>query len=225
MIRLRRATWAPPIMLGLLTVALLAAVIVARQSRAPLVAAAIHRAIAPSVARQRAVAPRRRRAFPPGTHTTYGPGLKDVVDSPVALLRPELGNEWRKLGQAVGRLLLMPSGTRSRYFEMSMAVVAPRRAGRLEILTSEGQRAIALVSTGAFQVITFGPLLTPAPGTPAPGRIGVALISVAAHRAVPGPDFLLSPLQAQYLSQGESVTRMPALAELGARYSWIVAQQ
>ena len=175
------------------------------------------------VAAPRVVTPKRQSASPSSAtlsaQATYGAGLTHVVGSPVSALTPQLGNEWRELGRVIGRLLLSPAGRRTRQFEFSMAVVAPKRVARLEILTSEGQRAIVSVRTGSFQVITFGPLLTSKPG-----RIGLALISVAARSSAPGPNLLISPIQAQYLAQNELVTRMPALAELGNRYSWTVVK-
>lgn len=198
--RLRRATWAVPIILGLLAAILVVSVIVARQKRTS----------------SAQVAPALRGTSPQSAtfsaETVYRAGLTHVVQSPVASLRPELGNEWRKLGRSLGRLLLSPSGTPSRYFELGMVVDAPQRSARLEILTSDEQRDISLVSTGAPQVITFGPLLALKRG-----RIGAALTSVEPRRPVPGADLLLSPIQARYLAPGESVTRMPALAELGPR--------
>src|SRR5947209_2337818 len=44
----------------------------------------------------------------------YGSGLTHVVGAPVAELRPLLGDEWHELGPSVGRLVLYPSGRRSR---------------------------------------------------------------------------------------------------------------
>ena len=141
-----RATWVLPIALGVLAVALLVAVILARQSRASLA----------HVAAPHVVTPKQQSTAPPPSATlsvqaTYGAGLMRVVDSPVPALTPQLGNKWRELGRKVGRLLVSPTGTRSQHFEMSMAVVAPQRAARLEILTSEGQRVITSMGPGPFE--------------------------------------------------------------------------
>jgi hypothetical protein len=204
MLTLRRTAWALPITLGALAAALIAAVIVARQERRPLAQPSAPRVIA----RHGLGAPSQKASF--STGVTYGAGLTHVVHSPVAILRTQLGDEWRELGHAVGRLLVRPSGTRSRYFEVGLVAVAPQRSARLEILTSTEQRGLAPINSGAFQVISFGPFLAPKHG-----RTGVALMSVESHSAKAGARLLLSPLQAEYLAPGEAVMRMPALAERG----------
>jgi hypothetical protein len=214
MLTLRRAAWALPITLAALAVALLAAVIVARQGRQPLVRPPAPHAIADkgSAVSTSGVPPSRtppqKASF--DAEATYGVGLTNVVPSPVAALKAQLGDEWRELGSAVGRLLVRPGGTRSRYFEIGMVAVAPQGSARLEILTSTDQKGIAPVYSGALQVINFGPFLAPKHG-----RTGVALKSVQPHDAKVGARLLLSPLQAEYLAPGEAVMRMPALAELG----------
>lgn len=212
MIKLRPNTWVLPIALAALAVALIAAVFVAREKRVALGVSVVQRASAPS---QRIAAPSHtgRSLGTPAfsAETTYGAGLSSIVPDPVAVLRPELGDEWRELRQVVGRLLISPSGSPSRYFEVSMVAFAPRRAARLEILTSREQRAIAYVRAGNYEVINFGPLLS-ANGRQ---RIGIAISSVQPYSAKAGDDLRLSPLQAEYLAPGEALMRMPALAEVG----------
>jgi hypothetical protein len=205
MLRLRPATWVPPIGLGALAVALIAAVIVARQGRQPLAPQTIaHKGSSAPASR----VPPQKASF--DAEVTYGAGLTDVTPSPVATLKIQLGDEWRELGRAVGRLLVRPSGIRSQYFEIGTVAVAPQRSARLEILTSTNQRGITSVNSGAFQVISFGPFLASKHG-----RTGVALKSVQPHDAKVGARLILSPIQAEYLAPGEAVMRMPALAELG----------
>jgi hypothetical protein len=140
----------------------------------------------------------------------YGTGLTHVVRGPVAGLRPVLGEEWRELGQSVGRVWLSPSGQPSRYFEVSAVIVAQHGPARVQLLTSEGQQVLEPVGAAPFQVVNFGPLL--APGR---GGIGVAVSSLQQQRNSPGPNLILSPLQAEYLAPGEWVTGMPALEEVG----------
>jgi hypothetical protein len=197
MLKLRGATWAPPVVLGALAVVLLAAVIVAREKRQLPAQSPIQQIRKPSEIRML------------DAGASYGPGLTHVVRSPLASLRPILGDQWRELSGAVGRVLIRPDGTPSRYFEVSAVTVA-RKPARLEILTSEGQRAIEVVRTGRYSVTNFGPLIAPRRG-----RIGLALSSVQPRSSSIGPSLILSPLQAEYLSAGEWVTGMPALAQIG----------
>lgn len=209
MLTLRRAAWVPPITLGALAVALIAAVIVARHGRQVLAQSPVPQMIAhkgSGVSTSRV--PPQKASF--GAEVTYGVGLTNVAPSPVATLKTQLGDEWRELGRAVGRLLVKPSGTRSRYFEVGLVAFAPQRSARLEILTSTEQRGLVPVNSGTLQVISFGPFLASKHG-----RTGVALKSVQPHGANVGARLLLSPLQAEYLAPGEAVMRMPALAELG----------
>jgi hypothetical protein len=136
--------------------------------------------------------------------------MTHVVASPLAPLRAQLGDEWRELGRAVGRLLVNPEGVRSRYFQIGLAAYAPGGSARLEILTSTGQREIAPIQSHAFHAIAFGPLLT--------GKqraIGVAVKSVQPHGAGAGAPLLLSPVEASYLTPGQAVMGMPALAQEG----------
>jgi hypothetical protein len=205
MIKLRLVRWALPMALGALAAALLVAVVVAREKRAPLAPSAVPQAAAPSANAVALETP----AF--SAQTTYGIGLSGAAPSPVASLTPALGNRWRELEQAVGRVLVSPSGPPSRYFEVSLVAFAPRGAARLEILTSEQERAIVLVHAGGYEVINYGPLLSGA----GLHRIGLALSSVQPHSASVGADLLLSPLQSEYLAPGQAVVRMPALAETG----------
>jgi len=222
---LKRTAWALPITLGALAVALIAAVIVARQGRGPLVRPPGPQVIAregsgvptPRVPTSRV--PSQKASF--DAEVTYGAGLTNVAPSPVAALKTQLGDEWRELGRVVGRLLVKPSGARSRYFEVGMVAFAPQRSARLEILTSTEQRGLVPVNSGSLQVINFGPFLASKHG-----RTGVALKSVQPHGAKVGARLLLSPLQAEYLAPGEAVMRMPALAELGPnglRGMWIAS--
>jgi hypothetical protein len=195
---LRRRALAVPITLAVLAAALASAVVVGRKPPPQSVTprpGANHRG-APDAVTFRADA-------------LYGVGLNRLVPNPVAAL-PQLGNQWRRLEHGVGRALVSPKGTRSHYFEVGMVAFAPRRAARLQMLTSTGQRGIVPINAGSFQVVTFGPLLAPRRG-----RTGVAFTSVQPRSARPGAELLLSPLQARYLMPGESVTRMSALAELG----------
>jgi hypothetical protein len=141
---------------------------------------------------------------------TYGTGLTRVVRGPVAALRPVLGEEWRELGGSVGRVLLRPTGARSRYFEVSFVAVAGQGPARVAVLTSEGQQVIEAVGTGPFRVLNFGPLLAPKSGP-----ILLALSSMQPQSNSPGPSLVVSPLQAEYLAPGEWITGMPALAEAG----------
>ncbi len=203
MTRLRQAAWAIPVTLGALVAALAIAVVVARQKRQPPT-----RSAAPQVSAEHQSTSTQAVRF--GTDATYGAGLTHVVPNPVASLRSTLGHEWRKLGRSVGRVLIRPNGTQSRYFEVSTVAVVRHGSARLEILTSEGQRSIELVRTGPYQVTNFGPLLAPKRG-----RIGLALNSVQPQSSSAGPSLVLSPLQAEYLTKGEWVTGMPALAEIG----------
>jgi hypothetical protein len=143
-------------------------------------------------------------------NATYGSGLTHVVRGPVAALRPVLGEEWRELGRTVGRVLLRPTGTRSRYFEVSVVVVAREGPARLAIETTDGQKVTESVGTGPFQVVNFGPLLAPTRGP-----LLIALSSMQPTSSLPGRSLTLSPLQAEYLPPGEWVTGMPALAETG----------
>jgi len=208
-LRPRLAAWAPPIALGALTVALIAAVIVTRHGRGLLVRAPVPQVIARKVSGVPTPrVPSQKASF--DAEVIYGAGLTNVAPSPVAALKTQLGDEWRELGRAVGRLLVRPSGTRSQYFEIGMVAVAPQGSARLEILTSTNQKGITPVNAGASQVISFGPFLASKHG-----RTGIALKSVQPHDAKVGARLLLSPLQAEYLAPGEPVMRMPALAELG----------
>jgi len=212
---LRRITWIVPAALGALTAALIAAIIVARSerpSRALIVATpgilhATGRGTPPEIA---AINAQLAQIAALHAGATYGPGLTRVVGAPVAGLRPLLGEDWRELDASVGRAWVYPTGTPSRYFEVSAVAVAQHGPARLEVLTSEGQRAIEAASAGPFQVLNFGPLLAPARG-----GVGLALSSLQLRSNSPGPKLVLSPLQAEYLAPGEWITGMPALAEMG----------
>ncbi len=113
MSRLRRVGGILPVALGALVVALMVAVVVARHKRSSPAAPAI-------VNGARDKSPT-KAAF--SADATYGTGLTKVVRSPVASLRPTLGEAWRELGRSVGRVLLRPNGIPSRYFEVSAVAV------------------------------------------------------------------------------------------------------
>jgi hypothetical protein len=215
MIALRRITWIVPISLGALTATLIVAIFVARSERpsraliaaTPGILSAAGRGTPPEIA---AINAQLAQVAALRAGARYGPGLTRVVGAPVASLRPLLGEEWRELDAFVGRAWVYPSGTPSRYFEVSAVAVAQHGPARLEVLTSEGQRAIEAASAGPFQVLNFGPFLAPARG-----GVGLALASLQLQSNSPGPRLVLSPLQAEYLRPGEWVTGMPALAEMG----------
>lgn len=212
---MRRLGWIVPITLAALTSCVLAAVVLARSekpSRALQVAAAgilsSERGTPPEIAAINAQVAQ-IKALHAGA--LYGPGLTHVVRNPVASLRAALGEEWHELGRAVGRAFVRPSGTPSRYFEVSMVAVSNGRPGQLQILTSEGERTSEPVGQGGpFQVINLGPLLAP-PGS----GVGLALTSARADGATPGPSILISPLQAEYLAPGQATMSMPAISEAG----------
>jgi hypothetical protein len=214
MIGLRRVPWMLPIALGALTLALLAAVVVARSERPSRALSAATPGIvnagpgaAPEIAdlnAQLAQIAALRAA------TTYGAGLTHVVRGPVPSLRASLGEEWRELQGSVGQARVRPTGTPSRYFEVGLVAVAQHGPARLAIITSVGQRAIEPVNTGPYQRDNFGPLLAPKPGP-----IGLAFSSLQPQSDAPGPTLVLSPLQAEYLAPGEWVRGMPALEEIG----------
>jgi hypothetical protein len=211
---LRRVAWVVPLALGALTLTLLAALVVARQETASralsLGASAIvngGQGTPPEIA---ALDAQLAQINALRAGATYGSGLIHVVRGPVPTLRPVLGEEWRELGGSVGRVLLRPTGARSRYFEVSVVAVAPQGPARLSILTSEGQQVTETVGAAPFQVVNFGPLLTPDHGP-----VLLAFSSIQPRTGSPGPSLILSPLQAQYLAPGEWVTGMPALAAVG----------
>jgi hypothetical protein len=202
--RLRQVTWVIPVALGALAVALVVAVLVAREKSQQPAAS-----VAPSSSTLEYASPGLTTAAV-GGEVTYGLGLTHIVPSPVTSLTSILGNEWRELGQSIGRALIRPGGTPSSYFELSAVAVAQKSAARLEILTSEGERGIEPVIPGPYQVMSFGPLLAPKRG-----RIGVALTSVQLKSSSPGPSLILSHLGAEYLTTGQWVTGMPTLASVG----------
>jgi hypothetical protein len=209
-----KVAWAVPFALGALTLVLIAAVVIARREQPSRALVAVAPDIVnggqgtpPEIAALNAqlaqIAALRAGA-------RYGTGLTHVVRGPVASLRPALGEEWRELGQSVGRVWLYPTGALSPYFEVSAVVVAQHGPARLELLTTEGQRVVQAVGAAPFQVVNLGPLLAPAHG-----GVGVAVSSIQPHSNSPGPSLILSPLQAEYLPPGEYVTGMPALEEVG----------
>jgi hypothetical protein len=210
----RRISWAVPVALGALTATLIVALFVARSERPSraLIAATpgilnAGRGTPPEIA---AINAQLAQIAALHAGARYGAGLTRVVQAPVAGLRPLLGEEWRELDASVGRAWVYPSGTPSRYFEVSAVAVAQHGPARLEVLTSEGQRAIEPTGKGPFRVLNFGPLLAPARG-----GVGLAISSLQLQSNSPGPSLVLSPLQAEYLAPGEWVTSMPALAEVG----------
>jgi hypothetical protein len=214
MMAVRRASWAVPVALGALAVALIVAVIVARTERPSRALLAATPGIVnggqgtpPEIA---AINAQLAQIAALHAGALYGPGLTRVVPAPVASLRPVLGEEWRELGPSIGRVYVHPTGKSSRYFEVSAVVVAQHGAARLEMLTSEGQKLIEPVGAGPFQLINAGPLLAPARG-----GVGLAFTSLQPQGGSHGPSLILSPLQAEYLAPGEWVTSMPALAEIG----------
>jgi hypothetical protein len=208
-----RVGWIVPLALGALTVTLIVAVIAARHERPSRALLAATPAIlssgegtAPEIA-----ALNEQLAQIAALHagTTYGAGFTQVVRGPDTL-RPTLGEEWRELGGPVGHVMVRLSGTPSRYFEISVVVVAPHGPAHLAIRTTEGQLAIEPVHPGPYQVNNFGPLLAPKRQP-----ISLDLTSVQPNSNSPGPSLVVSPLQAEYLAPGEWVKGMPALAETG----------
>jgi len=187
MTRLKQVTWAVPVTLGALVVALVLAVVVARKERQS------PPSVAPQVSVRQQTTSTQAASF--DTYATYGAGLTHVVPSPVASLRPTLGDQWRELGHTTGRLLVSPSGTRSRYFEIGLVAFAPQRSARLEVLTSTEQRGLSPVDSRVPEVLNFGPFLASRHG-----RTGVAFTSVQPHSANIGASLVLSPLQAEYLA-------------------------
>lgn len=214
---MRRATalrWLVPGGLAALALATLAAVLVARTERPSRALLAARPAILsetggapPEIA---ALNAQLAQIHALRTGALYGSGLTRVVRGPIPGLRASLGEEWRELGSAVGRIYLRPSGRRSRYFEASLVVVAHRGPATLEVLTSEGQRLTQAVGAPPFQVVNVGPLLAPADG-----GVGVALRSLKPTSEGPGPHLIISPVQSEYLPPGSWVAGMPALAEVG----------
>jgi hypothetical protein len=214
MTRWSQARWAIPAFLGLLTAAVVVAVLVARERRSPSRFSAVEQEIAqanPSVPPEIA-ALNAQLAQIKQLHegVTYGAGLRQVVRGPIPSLRPLLGEEWRELGQAAGHARLRPSGTPSPYLEIDGVAVTRSGPARLSLTTSEGVRSTVPVSTGSFDVVTFGPLLGPSRGP-----VDVTVKSEAPNGGAAGPALVLSPLQAEYRRPGEWVAGMPALAQAG----------
>jgi hypothetical protein len=212
--RLRLANWLVPLALGALAATVVVAVLVARSERSSTglstAAQEIARAnpnVPPEIA---ALNAQLAQIAALRAGVTYGAGLTNVVRGPVASLRATLGEEWRELGRSVGHARLHPSGTPSRYFQVGAVVVAQHGPARLTLQPSEGQRAVAPVGTGTFEVINFGPLLTPRQGP-----LDVTLSSEQPQVNATGPSLVLSPLQAEYRQAGQWVTGMPALAQAG----------
>jgi hypothetical protein len=213
MIGSRRAPWAVFAGLAVLTAALIVAVVIARTerpSRGLLAATPGIEHASPGAAPEVAIL-NAQLAQIAAIHsaTTYGVGLTHVVRSPVASLRPWLGEEWRELQGSAGTVSARPIGTPSRYVEVSLVAVAQRPA-RLAVVTSAGQHVTEPVSTGPYARINFGPLVAPPRGP-----IGLTFSSLQPNSNSPGPRLVLSPPQAHYLAPGEWVTGMPALAEFG----------
>jgi hypothetical protein len=207
-VRLAQVAWMAPAALGALFVALVLAVIVARDERQFHARSPVPQAVAVPQAAARHQG-KVAKTVPLATSVVYGAGLTHIVPSPVASLRPLFGNDWRELGASIGRVLIHPSGKPSRYVELS-AVTFVRHSARLEVLTSEGQRAIELVEAGHYRLTNFGPLLDSRRGP-----IGVALTTVQPQSPVRGANIIFSPLQAEYLAKGQWVTGIPALAAVG----------
>jgi hypothetical protein len=210
----RRLGWITPAALAALVATVLAAVLVARgekpsralQAATPGILSSGH-GTPPEIA---AINAQLAQIAALHAGALYGPGLTKVVHSPVAGLRPLLGEEWRELSRAVGRVLVRPTGPPSRYFEVGMVAVASG-PGQLRVLTSEGQQVSQAVGQGGpFQLINVGPLLAP-PGS----SVGLALSSTRPGGRSPGPTVLISPLQAEYLAPGQAAMSMRALAEIG----------
>jgi hypothetical protein len=203
-----------PAGLGVLTVALIVAVITARTERPTralsFAAPGILHASGATPPELAAINERLQQIAALRADALYGEGFATVAEAPVASLRPILGDEWRKLGTAVGRIWVRPSNTRSPYFEVSMVAVAPVGPVRLELLTSQEQRIFEDVGAKPFQVINLGPLIA---GSRA--GVGLALKLSKITSAAQTPSVVLSPLQAEYLAPGQAVMSMPALAETG----------
>ncbi len=203
MIDLRRAVWLAPTGLAALAVGLIVAVMVARHpiSKSPSPSASTH-AVASNTSRTPKV------SF--GADAVYGAGMGTVVPSPQVDLETVLGNEWRALVGESGRALVIPSGPITKYFELSVVAYAPSGDARLEVVTSSEQRMLQPVEQGTPQVVNLGPLRSSG-GRP----IGVAFSSIAAHGTQAGPRLILSPIQVEYLAQGQALFPMPALAVAG----------
>lgn len=203
MIKFRQVALAMPVALAVLFVALVLAVVVAReegQSHA--------RPPAPQVSAKHQST--FVQAAPLETYAVYGVGLTHIVPNPVTSLRSLFGDNWRELGASAGRVLIHPSGTPSRYFELGAVTFARRSSVRLEVLTSEGQRAIEVVKAGHYRLTNYGPLIDSKRGP-----VGLAFTSVRLQSSAPGANIVISPLQAEYLAKGQWVTGIPALAEVG----------
>ena len=212
--RTRAAAWFIPLMLGGVAAAVVVAAIVARRGRSSPAISAVAQEIAranpnvpPEIAAINAqlaqIAALRAGAI-------YGPGLEKTVRAPIASLRSALGEDWRELGEADGHVRLLPTGTRSAYFQVGAVVVAGKGQARLVLRTSEHKQATAFVGNRAFEVINFGPL-----PTPTRGPIDITLSSRTSTGEAGGPSLVMSPLQSEFRQAGEWVTPLPALFQPG----------
>lgn len=198
----RLARGGSTVLAATLALAVIAAVVVAHHERPPLRLPST----APAGASSSAAG---GRSLHLDAGVSYGEGLSHVVGAPAAQLEGPLGDSWRELGRPVGRAYLVPSGNPAHYFEISM-VVAARHPGRLQVLTSEGQSVVEPIGLSPVQTINLGPLRAPQ------GRgIGIAVRSLRRRGNGVGPNVVLSPFEAEYLSSGEWVSFMPALATRG----------
>jgi hypothetical protein len=142
----------------------------------------------------------------------YGAGITTPVRSPVPSLDKPLGDVWHVISASPARIAVLPTGSISRWFELSAVVSSKQQGGQLELLTSLGKRAIATVATSpAYTVVNFGPLRVSGVGT-----LPIALYAIPARRGARAPQLVVSPPQAIYLAPGQAVSRMPALNALGS---------
>jgi hypothetical protein len=140
----------------------------------------------------------------------YGQGIDRVVQAPIAELTPALGSRWHLLSASPARVAVQPSGRPTNFFQLSAVVASRQSSARLELLTANGERALANISHPGVAVINFGPLRVTNRGA-----LPLALFSIHPRTAGHGPPLVISPIQAVYLRAGEAVRRMPAIAEPG----------
>jgi hypothetical protein len=207
--------WIVPVGLGALMITLVVTLVFAREERPSRALSAVTPAILeaaegtpPEIAAINAelsqLAELRSRAL-------YGPGMTHLVRAPVPSLRAPLGEEWRELSKATGRVYIRPAGPVARYFELSMVVVPTGGPTHLQVETSVGDRVEQPVGVGpSFTLLTFGPLQAPKRG-----GVGIALRTLSPRGTSPGQNLVISPLQSEYRAPGEWIEVMPALQEPG----------
>jgi hypothetical protein len=142
----------------------------------------------------------------------YGHGIDGVVQAPLAELVPTLGSRWHLLNASPGRVAVQPIGRPTAFFQLSAVVASRGSSARLELLTANGERALANVGHPGVAVINFGPLRVTNLGA-----LPLALFSIHSRTKRQGPPLVVSPVQAFYLRAGEAVRRMPAIADPGPR--------